>query len=71
MPREQNIIVRQLKKFFNYTSQATLWQKNAFVAEVTFNLWHILISYCFVAEVMVHELEPKKMGIWFRRVDKT
>ena len=20
---------------------------------------------------LVHELEPKKMGIWFRRVDKT
>ena len=27
----------QIKKFINYTSRATLWQKNTFVAEVTFN----------------------------------
>ena len=26
----------QIKKFINYTSRATLWQKNTFVAEVTF-----------------------------------
>ena len=25
-----------MKKFINYTSTATLWQKNTFVAEVTF-----------------------------------
>ena len=31
----------QIKKFINYTSRATLWQKNSFVAEVTFkNLRH-------------------------------
>ena len=27
----------QIKKFINYTSKATLWQKNTFVVEVTFN----------------------------------
>ena len=26
------------KKFINYTSMATLWQKNSFVAGVTFNM---------------------------------
>ena len=28
----------QIKKFINYTSRAALWQKNSFVAEITFNL---------------------------------
>ena len=27
----------QIKKFINYTSKATLWQKNTFVVELTFN----------------------------------
>ena len=27
--------------------------------------WNVLQS------LLVHELEPKKMGIWLRRVDKT
>ena len=27
----------QIKKFINYASRATLWQKNTFVAEVTYN----------------------------------
>ena len=31
------IFFLQIKKFNNYTSRATLWQKNSFVAEVTFN----------------------------------
>ena len=26
------------KKFINYTSRATLWQKNTFLVEVTFNV---------------------------------
>ena len=26
----------QIKKFINYTSRATLWQKNSFIAEVSF-----------------------------------
>ena len=26
----------QIKKFINYTSRDTLWQKNSFLAEVTF-----------------------------------
>ena len=43
----------QIKKIINYTSKATLLQKNSFAAEITFNLyirWHILRSYHFVAE---------------------
>ena len=28
----------QLKKFIDYTSMATLWQKNTFVVEVTFKV---------------------------------
>ena len=28
----------QIKKLINYISKATLWQKNSFVAEVTFKL---------------------------------
>ena len=28
----------QIKKFINYRSRATLWQKNTFVAKVTFKL---------------------------------
>ena len=45
--------------------------KNAVVAEVIFNLRHILISYRFASDVIVHELEPKKMGIWLRQVGET
>ena len=30
----------QIKKFINYTSRAILWQKNTFVAEVTYK-WYV------------------------------
>ena len=29
----------QLKKFNNYTSRATLWQKNNFIAEMNFKIY--------------------------------
>ena len=32
----ETLFFLQIKKFINYTSRATLWQKNIFVAEVTF-----------------------------------
>ena len=34
--KEGNIIFPSNKKFINYTSRATFWQKNGFVAEATF-----------------------------------
>ena len=34
---EDETFFLQIKEFINYTSRATLWQKNSFVAEVTFN----------------------------------
>ena len=33
---KETLLFLQIKKFNNYTSRATLWQKNSFVAEVTF-----------------------------------
>ena len=33
---ENKTFFLQIKKFINYTSRATLWQKNSFVEEVTF-----------------------------------
>ena len=31
----ETLFFLQIKKFFNYTSRATLWEKNTFVAEIT------------------------------------
>ena len=36
--KNEALFFLQIKKFINYTSRATLWQKNSFVAEVTFNI---------------------------------
>ena len=33
---ENETFFLQIKKFINYTSRATLWQKSTFAAEVTF-----------------------------------
>ena len=33
---ENETFFLQIKKFINYTSRGILWQKNSFVAEVTF-----------------------------------
>ena len=33
----ETLFILQIKKFINYTSRATLWQKNTFAVEVTFN----------------------------------
>ena len=30
----ETLFFLQIKKFFNYTSRATLWEKNTFVAEI-------------------------------------
>ena len=35
---ENETFLFQIKKFINCASTATLWQKNSFVAEVTFNI---------------------------------
>ena len=35
---ENETFFLQIKKFIHYTSRATLWQKNTFVAEVNFNV---------------------------------
>ena len=40
---ENDIFFLQIKKFIDYTSRATLWQKNNFVVEVTFNLFRTSI----------------------------
>ena len=37
--KNETIFSLQIKKLINYTSRATLWQKNSFVAEVTFNIF--------------------------------
>ena len=34
---EETLVFLQIKKFISYTSRVTLWQKNTFIAEVTFN----------------------------------
>ena len=34
--KNEILFLFQIKKFINCTSTATLWQKNSFVAEVTF-----------------------------------
>ena len=44
----ETLFFLQIKKFINYTSRTTLWQKNTFVAEVTFNCesvgyWYIVV----------------------------
>ena len=40
---ENETFFLQIKKFINYTSRATLWQKNIFVAEVTFKgRWRLI-----------------------------
>ena len=31
----ETLFFLQIKKFFNYTSRATLWEKNTFVVEIT------------------------------------
>ena len=33
----ETLFFLQIKKFINYTLRATLWVKNTYVAEVTFN----------------------------------
>ena len=33
----ETLFFLQKQKFINYTSRTNLWQKNSFVAEVTFN----------------------------------
>ena len=32
----ETLFFLQIKKFINYSSRVTLWQKNSFMAEVTF-----------------------------------
>ena len=34
----ETLFILQIKKFINYTSRATLWQKNTFAVEVTFKI---------------------------------
>ena len=34
--KNKTLLFLQIKKFINYTSRATLWQKNSFVADITF-----------------------------------
>ena len=40
----ETLLFLQIKKIINYTSRATLWQKNSFAVEVTFNALKSLIS---------------------------
>ena len=37
---ENGILFFQLKKLINYTSRASLWQKNTLVVEVTFSAYN-------------------------------
>ena len=44
----ETLFFLQIKKFINYTSRATLLQKNSFVADVTFNNYAPFIYLCKV-----------------------
>ena len=45
----------QIKKFINYTSRATLWQKNCFIAEVSFKQNLVKFKY---TQFINYEVKP-------------
>ena len=44
--KKEKIFFLPIKKFINYISRATLWQKNTFVSEITFNVFINTTMYC-------------------------
>ena len=44
--KKETIFFLPIKKFINYISRATLWQKNTFVSEITFNVFINTTMYC-------------------------
>ena len=44
--KKEKIFFLPTKKFINYISRATLWQKNTFVSEITFNVFINTTMYC-------------------------
>ena len=53
---ENKTFFLQIKKFINYTSRATLLQKNSFVAEVTFIVISGKIVYMCLAGKLIYWL---------------
>ena len=61
---ERNIIYCSNKKVINYdsTSRATLWQKNNFVAEVTFMGLSIFPASSYILDILQHILRTSRSG---------
>ena len=61
---ERNIIFCSNKKVINYdsTSRATLWQKNNFVAEVTFMGLSIFPASSYILDILQHILRTSRSG---------